>query len=328
MRIALTGAALLLAACQSTAGIAPTAETGAAAKIVVANQQSASASILLEDGSATRHVSVGNGPHEAAISPNGRIAVVTVYGAQQPGNRLAVIDLTTDSVIRTIDLGTYTRPHGAVFIGNSSDSVIVTSESTRNVVLVDLRTGGMHAIGTEALGSHMVAINAAGTRAWTANVGGNSVSEIDITARRLVRSFPVPTQPEGITVTPNGAEVWVGSNATGAVTVINTASGTIAHTITGATFPYRLTASPDGSRIAIVDGNADRLLIADVAQHSIVGTIVLTEPRGVAINQNNRTAYVTLASGQLAVVDIRDMRVLRTLAVQSSPDGVAVTSRR
>jgi DNA-binding beta-propeller fold protein YncE len=326
MRIMFTGALLLAAACSSNGNIAPA--TDRPAKIVVANQQSASASLLAEDGSAVRHISVGNGPHEAAISPNGRIAVVTVYGAQQPGNRLAVIDLATDSVIRTIDLGTYTRPHGAAFIGNSSDSVIVTSESTRNVVLVDLRTGGMQAIGTNALGSHMVAINAAGTRAWTANIGSNSVSEIDVTERRLVRSFNVPTQPEGITVTPNGAEVWVGSNATGAVTVINTTSGTISHTITGATFPYRLTASPDGSRVAIVDGQGDRLLVADVAQHAIVGTIVLTQPRGVAIHENNRTAYVTLASGQLAVVDIRNMNVIRTLAVQSSPDGVAVTARR
>jgi YVTN family beta-propeller protein len=271
---------------------------------------------------------VGSGPHEAAISPNGRIAVVTVYGTQQPGNRLAVIDLATDSVIRTIDLGTYTRPHGAAFIGNSSDSVIVTSESTRNVVIVDLRTGGMHAIGTNAAGSHMVAINAAGTRAWTANIGGNSVSEFDVPGRTLVRSINVPTQPEGITVTPNGAEVWVGSNATGAVTVINTTTWAVTHTITGATFPYRLTASPDGSRVAIVDGQGDRLLIADVATHAIVGSIALTQPRGVAINENNRTAYVTLASGQLAVVDIRNMSVLRTLAVQSSPDGVAVTTRR
>jgi DNA-binding beta-propeller fold protein YncE len=327
MRIAFTGALLLaLIACSSNGNIAPAA--GGSAKIVVANQQSASASLLNEDGSASRHISVGNGPHEAAISPNGRIAVVTIYGTQQPGNRLAVIDLATDSVIRTIDLGTYTRPHGAAFIGNSSDSVIVTSESTRNVVLVDLRTGGMQAIGTNALGSHMVAINAAGTRAWTANIGGNSVSEIDVTGRQLVRSFNVPAQPEGITVTPNGAEVWVGSNATGAVTVINTTTGAISHTITGATFPYRLTASPDGSRVAIVDGQGDRLLIADVAQHAIVGTIVLTQPRGVAINENNRTAYVTLASGQLAVVDIRNMSVIRTLAVQSSPDGVAVTTRR
>ena len=69
-------------------------------------------------------------------------------------------------------------------------------------------------------------------------------------------------------------------------------------------------------------------MIADVAQHRIVGTIALTQPRGVAIHENNRTAYVTLASGQLAVVDIHDMRVIRTLAVQSSPDGVAVTARR
>ena len=214
-----------------------------------------------------------------------------------------------------------------MFLGYSSDRVVITSETTRNVVLVNLVTGATEAIGTDAAGSHMVAVNAAGTRAWTANVGDNSVSELDLVARKLVRKVSVPSRPEGVAATPNGAEVWVGSNDTGAVTVISTATGQIVATLTGATFPYRLASSPDGSRMAVVDGQGGALRIADVATHAYVGSIPLSAPRGVVIAADNRTAYVTLAAGQLAVVDIRELRVLRTLAVQASPDGVGTGIR-
>lgn len=316
---------VVLAGCQSS-GNAPPARTPVT-EVVVANQQSASASIMTGAGTSMTHVTVGAGPHEAAVSPDGRVAVVTIYGTQTPGNQLAVIDLAGDTVTRIIDLGSYTRPHGAAFLAGRSDRVVVTSEATNNVVLVDLVSGAVEAIPTQARASHMVAVTADGTRGWTANIVDHSVSEIDLTGRRFVRSFAVPARPEGIAVTPDGAEVWVGSNETGAVTIISTATGAIIQTLTGTTFPYRLTASPDGSRMAIVDGTGNRLVIADVATHRIVGSIVLDSPRGVAIAADNRTAYVTLAGGQLAVVDIGSMTVRRTLAVQASPDGVGVGVR-
>jgi DNA-binding beta-propeller fold protein YncE len=297
-------------------------------EVVVANQQSASASILSADGRTMKHVPVGNGPHEAQVSPDGRVAVVTVYGTQTPGNQLAVIDLVGDSVVRTIDLGEWTRPHGVIFLGGSSDRVVVTSESTSHVVLVNLRTGAIEAIPTNARASHMIAVKADGTRGWTANIVDNSVSEIDLASKKFVRAFTVPARPEGIAVTPNGAEVWVGSNTTGAVTVISTATGVVAHTIAGMTFPYRLTASPDGRRVAIVDGQANKLIVADVASHGIAGEIQLNAPRGVAIAPDNRTGYVTLAGGQLAIVDLKEFKLLRTLDVQASPDGVGAGVRR
>jgi len=297
-------------------------------EVVVANQQSASASILSADGMTMKHVAVGNGPHEAAISPDGKVAVVSVYGTQVPGNQIAVIDLIGDTLVRTIDLGTYKRPHGMVFIGAGSNRLAVTSEATQNVVIVDLASGAVEAaIPTQARGSHMIALTADGTRGFTANVGGNSVSEIDVAGKKLVRSFPVPPQPEGIAVTPDGAEVWVGSNQTGAVSIISTQTGQIAHTISGVTFPYRLGASPNGRLMAIIDGNGNRVHIASVAEHRILGAIDLAEPRGVSIAADNRTAYVTLGAGTLAIVDIVDFKVLRTIAVESSPDGVAVRVR-
>ncbi|MEX1184545.1 MAG: hypothetical protein WEF86_15145 [Gemmatimonadota bacterium] len=322
-------AVIAVAACQTTGSAQDAGTPGGAGtvEVVVANQQSASASILADDGTTMRHVQVGTGPHEAAVSPDGRTAVVTVYGTQTPGNQLAVIDLLRDSVVRVIDLGQYTRPHGAVFRDGSSTRLAVTSEATGNVVLVDLATGAIEAVPTQARGSHMVALDASGDHAWTANMADNSVSELDLASKRFVRSFPVPSRPEGIAVTPNGAEVWVGSNDTGAVTVISTATGQVAHTLTGATFPYRLGASPDGSRVAVVDGRGGRLLIAHVATHTYSGSIALDAPRGVVIAPDNRTAYVTLAAGRLAVVDIIDLEVLRTLQVQASPDGVGAGIR-
>ena len=328
MRIVLLALVLSTEACGASATQAPPAQRGSTLEVVVANQQSASASLLQADGT-MKHVQVGAGPHEAAVSPDARTAVVTVYGVGgAPGNQLAVIDLVRDSVIRTIDLGQYTRPHGAAFLGNSNDRVALTSETTGNVVLVTLSTGAIEAIPTNARTSHMIAVTADGTRGWTANISSNSVSEINLASKQFVRSIDVPAQPEGITVTPDGKFVWVGSNQTGAVTVISTETGTIVTTLSGASFPYRLGTSPDGSRIAIVDGRGNQLLIADARTRAVIGKIDLQSPRGVRIAPDNRTAWVTLADSSVAEVDIRELKVLRTVAVQASPDGVGVGVRR
>jgi DNA-binding beta-propeller fold protein YncE len=323
----------VLAGCQSGAaqvsGRSAVDLTGTT-KVVVANQQSASASILRDDGVTMAHVHVGAGPHEAAVSPDGRTAVVTIYGVQgAPGNQLAVIDLTRDSVVRTIDLGSYTRPHGVVFLGSSNTRIAVTSEATNNVVVVDVATGSIEAVPTNARGSHMVAVNADGTRGWTANITDNSVSELDLAGRRFVRSFDgLPARPEGVAVTPDGRQVWVGSNETGAVTVISTETGAVTHTLTGSRFPYRLASSPDGARMVIVDAMANRLRIADTRTHEWLGDIEIDGPRGAVVAADNRTAWVTQAGGFVAEVDILEMRVKRALAVQASPDGVGVGLRR
>jgi YVTN family beta-propeller protein len=173
----------------------------------------------------------------------------------------------------------------------------------------------------------MVTLDAAGTRAWTANITDNNISEVDLRTMRFVRTYAVPERPEGIAGTPDGRHVWVGSNTTGEVTVIDTGTGGVIGTLTGATFPYRLAVSSDGTRMAVVDGTANRLRIADVATHRYTGSIPLQSPRGVVTGADNSTAYVTLAVGVVAVVHIHALRALRTFAVQSSPDGIGVGTR-
>ncbi|HKV98868.1 MAG TPA: YncE family protein [Vicinamibacterales bacterium] len=294
--------------------------------VLVANQQSASASLInLKDDSA-KIIAVGNGPHEAVIAPSGRTGVVTIYGlAGAPGNELAVIDIARGSVTKMISLGQYTRPHGANFLPGDETRVAVTSETTRNVVIVNLTDGTVeHAIPTNAATSHMVAITADGTRAFTSNIGGGSVSELDLAASAPVRTIAVAPQVEGIAVTPDGGAVWAGSNANGTVSIIDTKTGTIAATLPGFSLPYRLAMSRDGRTAIVCDPQGDKLHVADVRARRIVWTLDgIGSPRGVNIAPDGKTAFVTLAADEtMGVIDLETRKLTRKIKVQQSPDGV------
>ncbi len=58
----------------------------AAQSLVITNKQDATASIIsLGDGRTVATLPTGEGPHEVAVSPDGKLAVVTDYGAQVAG---------------------------------------------------------------------------------------------------------------------------------------------------------------------------------------------------------------------------------------------------
>jgi DNA-binding beta-propeller fold protein YncE len=294
--------------------------------VLVANQQSASASLIdLRDDSA-KVLAVGDGPHEAVIAPSGRVGVVTIYGAGGgPGNQIAVVDIAKGVVTRTISLGQYTRPHGANFLANDDTRIVVTSETTQNVVLVNLATGTVEqAIPTNAALSHMVATTADASRAFTSNVGGGSVTEIDLVKKMFVRTIAVAPRVEGVAVTPDGSAVWAGSNTAGTVSIIDTKTGAIAQTLVGFAMPYRLAISKDGRTAIICDPNGNKIHVADVAARKVIWTLDnLGSPRGVNIAPDGKTAFVTLGTDEaVAIVDLESHKTTRTIKVEKSPDGV------
>ena len=92
-------------------------------RLLVLNKGDATVSFLdPATGKVTATTDVGVGPHEVAISPDGKQAVVCNYGDQQPGSTLSVLDVATGKTLRTIELHKpaegeaaprqYLRPHG------------------------------------------------------------------------------------------------------------------------------------------------------------------------------------------------------------------------
>lgn len=316
--------------------------------LVVANQQGASATVL--DAATLKGivtVPVGVGPHEVAISPDGRWAVVTNYGDRTvQGNTLSVIDLAaaTPVVTRTIDLGEYHRPHGAVFVANGG-KLLVTSESSQRLVIVDFASGRVDtALATNARGSHMVAARRDGRRAWTANIADSSVTEFDVDARRTVRTYKSAPTNEGIAATPGGVEVWVGSNTDKTVTILDAAKGTVLATLGGFGFPYRIGISRTMPIAVINDPTSNRIWIYDVNSRGKLGEIDLARveglvlpsatggapggsgagPEGVTFDPVTDVAYVTLnGTNQVVAVDLHARKVVGSGMVGRAPDGIA-----
>ena len=79
--------------------------------LVVVNKGDATATLIdLGNGKTLATLPTGNGPHEVAVSRDGRGAVVSNYGANSSGSTLTLIDVAALDVASTIPLGRYRRP--------------------------------------------------------------------------------------------------------------------------------------------------------------------------------------------------------------------------
>ncbi|MEP6618024.1 MAG: YncE family protein [bacterium] len=322
---------------------------GRAGLLVVANQQGASATII---NAATMQtiatIPVGIGPHEAAVSPDGRWAVITNYGDRTvQGNTLSVIDLEapTLAVTRTIDLGEYHRPHGATFVQDGR-KLLVTSETSQRLVIVDFASGKVDtALATNGKGSHMVAVRRDGKRAWTANINDGNITEYDIETRRTVRQLKAAPDDEGIATTPGGILVWVGSNTAKTVTIIDTQRGETVATLSGFSgAPYRIGISRTGRVALVCDPTGNKIWIYEVGSNRKLAEIDLSKvegiksaggqpgqagagPEGVTFDPIVDFAYITLnGSNQVVAVDLNSYKVVGFGPSGNAPDGIAFSA--
>jgi YVTN family beta-propeller protein len=313
--------------------------------LVALNKAEASASLIdLASGRVVATVPTGEGPHEVAVSPDGRRAVVTNYGTRQaPGSSLTLIDIAGARVERTVDLKDHQRPHGVEWLPGGVD-VVVTSEEQKALIVVDLEDGRViRTVKTDQEISHMVAMAPNGRRAFVANIGSGSVSVIDIEKGERLANIPTGEGAEGITVTPGGKEVWVTNRAADTITVLNARSLEIVKEIPCASFPIRAKATPGGQFVLVSNARSGDLAVFDVASKeerhriSMELTAEVTEgrlfggrfgdssvPIGILVEPGGWRAYVANANADvISIVDLKEWRTDGYLTAGKEPDGLA-----
>lgn len=332
--IRLLGFALTLAIVLAPGAAAQRSPTGT---IVASNMDAGTVSIVdVASGATIATIPVGVGPHEVAVSPDGKQAVVAIYGNRTAvGSSLAVFDLSrpTDAP-RTVELGAGNlRPHGLAYLPDGH-SLLVTGERAQRVLVVDLTTSAIDSsMNTKQAATHMVSLSTDGRRAFTTNISAMSVSAIDVASRTVTGTYPVGARIEGISVTPDGREVWVGGNESHQVYVIDGATGDIKARIDGFGFPYRIGITPDNATAVVSDAGSEKIHLLNVAARTIRTTIDVPaalpaeganpSPQGVTISRDGAFAFVTLkAVGKVAVVDVHSGAIVKTLPVGAGSDGV------
>ena len=350
--------ATLLAVAVACAASAPVAHAQRAASpatgdlLLVLEKDAATARLLdPTTGASVATWPTGPFPHEVVVSPDGRTAVVADYGGEVPGSTLTVLDLPGRRVVRTIALGEYRRPHGIVWLAGPTPGaarVAVTVEQSQAVLVVDVAAGAVtRAIATNERGTHMLALAPGATQAYTANIGGGTVSQLDLAAGTLVRTVRTGRGPEAIDVTPDGREVWVADRQLNVIGVRDARTLDSLATLPTGAFPNRLRFTPDGCTALVSNAAAGTLSVYDVPTRALRGTVTFAVdstrvrpspltaslgrgavPLGVLVARDGRTAMVALAAtGQIAVVDVAARRVVRLLDGGATPDGMAWVPR-
>ena len=312
------------------------------ATLAVANKAEATVSLIdLETGRVVATLPTGEGPHEIGISPDGRFALVTNYGTRERGgNSLTLIDIPAASVVKTIDLGNYGRPHGVEWLDDGSAAVTV--EASKALIVVDIaREKVTQSIGTGQEISHMVALDPERGRAYTANIGSGSVTVLDLGKGTREANIATGDGAEGIAMSASGEYIWVTNRGADTITILDADALEPAGEIDSEGFPIRATATPR-DQVLVTRARAGDLAIYDALTFEELRVVAFdidsmdveerlfgdrfgdsSVPIGVIVDATGRVAWVAHANADVITeIDLVTGEIVRMLRAGREPDGM------
>lgn len=257
--------------------------SAAAQILLVANQGDHTLSLV--DPVSAKQVAVieenvpGQWVHEVAASPDGRTAFAPVYGNSgvgKPGidgSKMLVIDIASHKIAGTVDFGRGVRPHCVVYDRNSG-LLYVTTEIAQAITIVDPRT--LKIVGTVPTGqpeSHMLAISHDGKRGYTSNVGPGSVSVLDLAARKTLAVIPVAPGTQRISISNDDKLVFAADTRKPQLVVIDTATNKVKARIDLPALGYGTASTKDGGSLLVALPSIDKVGVVDIRTLKVARTI-------------------------------------------------------
>ena len=258
-------------------------------------------------------------------SGSGPFAYVANYGS----NTVSVINMSTNMVERTVDVGSI--PWDVAFTPDGTLAYVANAGS--NTVSV-IHTGTHQVVTSIDVGEYPngVAFTPDGRHAYVTNRYSHTVSVINTTTNTVLTSIAVGDYPDGVAITPDGTRAYVVNFSSNTVSVINTSTNAVFATIGMAAGAgvQRVAITPDGEYAYVTAANHNGVRVIDIESNMVVGTIgVGSKPNGVEFTPDGKRAYVTNFSigGPVSVIDTETRAVgsisgfSLALDVATTPDG-------
>lgn len=301
--------------------------------LLVLNKEDATLSII-DPGTlkTVAQIPTGEGPHEIAVSDDGKMAFVANYGGRTPGNTISVMDLVAQKELRRVDLGALRRPHGIVF---AEGKVWFTAEQNRLIARYDPAANQIDwLLGIGQNGTHMLLFSKDRSLLFTSNIGSDSITVLQRGSDTSVwnaTSVSVGKGPEGGDISSDGHEYWAANSGDGTVSIVDIATKKVTQTIdVQVNRSNRLKFTLDGKLVLISDLGNSALVVVDAALRKVIKRLNPgRQPEGVLISPDGAHAYVAVAGDKnVAVLDLKTLEVSTRIPTGAGPDGMAWAVRR
>lgn len=258
------------------------------------------------------------------------------YIPNSGSNSVSIMDTATNSVVRTMTVGT--TPHGvAVLVKASEIFSFITNYDSNNVSVIRTSNDGLSnpvfekvrdiAVGRSPYG---IAVDKAGAFAYVTNSGEDTVSKIDLGRYETVATIPVGSNPMGTVVAPDGTKVYVLNYASGTVSIIDVANNTVSGTAKVGSNPYGMAVHPQGTFLYVANSGDNSVSVMNTADHSVTtkSDLHFSAPWGVAVNPAGTVAYITnFNSASISLFDTGTHTVNSpNILVDANPAGVSLSS--
>ena len=156
-----------------------------------------------------------------------------------------------------------------------------------------------------------------------------SVSLIDMSTRKVIKTVPVGKEPHHLMLTPDQKTLLIANAAGNDVQLMNPVNGELTGKIPEIIDPYQIGYSPN-HKWFIANGNRlDRVDIyaADGANLKLAKTIKLAKtPSHIAYTSDSKIAFITLQdSSELAAIDLATQTLLWKMPTGNTPAGLWMT---
>jgi YVTN family beta-propeller protein len=302
--------------------------TPSPALIILNKGDNAMAIVNPANGKVIASIPVGQNPHEAAVSSDGKLA----FSSNMQGNSISVIDLAAQKEIHRVELPNLRAPHGLYF---AEGKLYFTAEGGHSIARYDPAVNKIdwtHDSG--ANGTHMIVMTKDLSKIFTSNMQSDSIGmfvRAPGEAEYKLASIPVGKGPEAIAISPDGKQVWTATGGDAHVAVIDASAGTVLETVHVPTQQInRLQFTPDGKRALLSDSGNGDLIVMDTASRKEIKRLKVGENcEGILIPPDGSRAYVASERNNfVGVIDLKKLELTSRIQPGNGPDGLAWAVRK
>jgi DNA-binding beta-propeller fold protein YncE len=250
----------------------------------------------------TAEIDMPASTHEMIRSSDGGKIFASVYGGgifgknKDPDRRIAVIDLASKTLERSIDVGDTVAPHSLMM--DAAGTLWSTAELGNAVLAIDPDTNKAERINVGGA-PHWIALSHSTGKLFASFKTKDAVAVVDTASRRVTGTIPIPHGAEGIAVTPDGETLLVCAHWKGVVHVIDARSGQFRRSIAIDGAPgetnqlRRVRVSPDGRYVCASSHVDNFAAVYDIATlKQVAGFDTPKAPMGFGFAADGRHAFL------------------------------------